>query len=66
MYGIFVIVDGGICFFGDICKVIVVGVFCVMVGLMFVGIEEVSGEVILYNGCLYKVYCGMGFFGVMF
>lgn len=40
--------DGGICFFGDIVKVIVVGVSCVMVGLMFVGIEEVLGEIEFY------------------
>lgn len=42
---ILVIVDGGICFLGDIVKVLVVGVSCVMVGSMLVGIEEVLGEV---------------------
>lgn len=61
----FVIVDGGIKFLGDFVKVIVVGVFCVMVGLMIVGMDEFSGEVIFYNGCLFKFYCGMGSFGVM-
>lgn len=39
------IVDGGICFFGDMVKVIGVGVSMIMVGLFFVGIEEVLGEV---------------------
>lgn len=42
---IFVIVDGGICFLGDIVKVFVVGVSCVMVGSMLVGMEELLGEV---------------------
>lgn len=42
------IVDGGICFFGDLVKVMVVGVYCVMMGLMFVGIEEVLGEIELF------------------
>lgn len=45
---VLVIVDGGICFFGDIVKVIVVGVYFIMVGGLLVGIEEVFGEVELY------------------
>lgn len=48
--GIFVVVDGGIKFFGDFVKVIVVGVFFVMVGLLLVGMEESLGEVYFYQG----------------
>ncbi|EVU12646.1 nitronate monooxygenase family protein, partial [Vibrio parahaemolyticus V-223/04] len=52
-YGIPVIADGGIRFSGDICKAIVAGASCVMVGSMFAGTEEAPGEVILYNGRSY-------------
>ncbi|UFN70154.1 IMP dehydrogenase [Vibrio alginolyticus] len=64
-YGIPVIADGGIRFSGDICKAIVAGASCVMVGSMFAGTEEAPGEVILYNGRSYKSYRGMGFLGAM-
>lgn len=64
-YGIPVIADGGIRFSGDICKAIVAGASCVMVGSMFAGTEEAPGEVILYNGRSYKSYRGMGSLGAM-
>ena len=64
-YGIPVIADGGIRFSGDICKAIVAGASCVMVGSMFAGTEESPGEVILYNGRSYKSYRGMGSLGAM-
>ena len=64
-YGIPVIADGGIRFSGDICKAIVAGASCVMVGSMFAGTEEAPGEVILYNGRSYKAYRGMGSLGAM-
>ncbi|PFG46237.1 inosine-5'-monophosphate dehydrogenase [Vibrio sp. ES.051] len=64
-YGIPVIADGGIRFSGDICKAIVAGASCVMVGSMFAGTEESPGEVILYNGRSYKAYRGMGSLGAM-
>ncbi len=62
-YGIPVIADGGIRFSGDICKAIVAGASCVMVGSMFAGTEEAPGEVILYQGRSYKSYRGMGSLG---
>ncbi|MCV6039387.1 IMP dehydrogenase, partial [Escherichia coli] len=52
-------------FSGDICKAIVAGASCVMVGSMFAGTEEAPGEVILYNGRSYKAYRGMGSLGAM-
>jgi IMP dehydrogenase len=64
-YGIPVIADGGIRFSGDICKAIVAGASCVMVGSMFAGTEEAPGEVILYQGRSYKSYRGMGSLGAM-
>ncbi|MFH4766570.1 IMP dehydrogenase [Vibrio alginolyticus] len=64
-YGIPVIADGGIRFSGDICKAIVAGASCVMVGSMFAGTEEAPGEVILYNGRSYKSYRCMGSLGAM-
>lgn len=63
--GVLVIVDGGLQYFGDIVKVLVVGVLMVMLGLLLVGIVEVFGELIFVNGKQYKSYCGMGLLGVM-
>ncbi len=64
-YDIPVIADGGIRFSGDICKAIVAGASCVMVGSMFAGTEEAPGEIILYQGRSYKSYRGMGSLGAM-
>lgn len=63
--GIFLIVDGGFCYLGDVVKVLVVGGYSVMIGLLVVGIEESLGEMIIFNGCKFKLYCGMGLFEVM-
>ncbi|MEZ8141633.1 IMP dehydrogenase [Enterovibrio norvegicus FF-33] len=64
-YGIPVVADGGIRFSGDMCKAIVAGASCVMVGSMLAGTEESPGEVELYQGRSYKSYRGMGSLGAM-
>ncbi|MBV7299082.1 IMP dehydrogenase [Enterovibrio paralichthyis] len=64
-YGIPCIADGGIRFSGDMCKAIVAGASCVMVGSMLAGTEESPGEVELYQGRAYKSYRGMGSLGAM-
>lgn len=47
-YGVIIIVDGGIKFFGDIMKVLVFGGYVVMFGSLFVGILESLGEIEIY------------------
>lgn len=47
-FDIFVIVDGGICYLGDVVKVLVLGVLSVMIGFLFVGIEEFFGDFMIY------------------
>lgn len=47
-FDIFVIVDGGICYLGDVVKVLVLGVLSVMIGFLFVGIEEFLGDFMIY------------------
>ena len=64
-YQIPVIADGGVRFSGDMCKAIVAGASCVMVGSMLAGTEESPGEVELYQGRSYKSYRGMGSLGAM-
>ena len=64
-HGIPVIADGGIRYSGDMCKAIVAGASCVMVGSMLAGTEESPGEVELYQGRAYKSYRGMGSLGAM-
>lgn len=64
-YDVPVIADGGIRYSGDMCKAIVAGASCVMVGSMLAGTEESPGEVELYQGRAYKSYRGMGSLGAM-
>ncbi|NGN99635.1 IMP dehydrogenase [Grimontia sp. S25] len=64
-YGVPCIADGGIRFSGDLCKALVAGASCVMVGSMLAGTEESPGEVELYQGRAYKSYRGMGSLGAM-
>ncbi len=59
-----VIADGGIKSPGDIAKAIALGADAVMLGRMLAGTKETPGEVIKYNGQLWKKYRGSASFGV--
>ena len=58
--GIPVIADGGLRYSGDCVKALAAGGDSVMIGSMFAGTEESSGETIIYNGRKFKTYRGMG------
>jgi IMP dehydrogenase len=59
-----VIADGGIKSAGDVAKAIALGADAVMLGRMLSGTRETPGEVIKYNGQLWKKYRGSASFGV--
>jgi IMP dehydrogenase len=59
-----VIADGGIKSSGDIIKAIALGADAVMLGRMLAGTKETPGEVIKYDGQLWKKYRGSASFGV--
>lgn len=59
-----IIADGGIKSPGDIAKAISLGADAVMLGRMLSGTRETPGEVIKYNGQLWKKYRGSASFGV--
>ncbi len=59
-----IIADGGIKNAGDIAKAICLGADAVMLGRMIAGTKETPGEVIKYNGQLWKKYRGSASFGV--
>ena len=59
-----IIADGGIKSSGDITKAIALGADVVMLGRMLSGTKETPGEVIKYNGQLWKKYRGSASFGV--
>ena len=60
-----IIADGGIRYSGDITKAIAAGAHSVMVGGLLAGLDESSGEMILYQGRSFKRYRGMGSLGAM-
>ena len=59
-YGIPVIADGGVKYSGDITKAIAAGADVVMIGSLFAGCDESTGESEIYQGRKFKVYRGMG------
>lgn len=59
-----IIADGGIKSAGDIAKAIALGADVVMLGRMLAGTRETPGEVIKYQGQLWKKYRGSASFGV--
>ncbi len=59
-----IIADGGIKSAGDAAKAIALGADAVMLGRMLSGTKETPGEIIKYNGQLWKKYRGSASFGV--
>lgn len=59
-----IIADGGVKSPGDVAKAISLGADVVMLGRMLSGTRETPGEVIKYNGQLWKKYRGSASFGV--
>jgi IMP dehydrogenase/GMP reductase len=59
-----IIADGGIKSSGDIAKALALGADAVMLGRMLSGTRETPGEVIKYDGQLWKKYRGSASFGV--
>ena len=59
-YDIPIIADGGIKFSGDIAKALAAGASVCMLGSLFAGTTEATGEDILFNGRKFKTYRGMG------
>lgn len=59
-----IIADGGVTSVGDISKAIGLGADLVMMGRMFAGTKESEGNILKYNGSLYKAYRGSASFAV--
>ena len=54
------IADGGIRYSGDIVKAFAGGANTVMLGSIIAGVEEATGETIIFEGRKFKTYRGMG------
>ena len=63
-YKSLIIADGGIVAVGDIALALGLGADLVMIGRMFAGTREAEGNILKYNGKLYKAYRGSASFGV--
>jgi len=59
-----IIADGGVTNVGDIAKALGLGADLVMMGRMFAGTKEAEGNVLKYDGTLYKAYRGSASFAV--
>lgn len=59
-----IIADGGVTNVGDVAKALGLGADLVMMGRMFAGTKEAEGNVLKYNGTLYKAYRGSASFAV--
>ncbi|MBC8214264.1 MAG: guanosine monophosphate reductase [Candidatus Marinimicrobia bacterium] len=59
-----IIADGGVASVGDISKALGLGADLVMMGRMFAGTKESEGNILKYNGNLYKAYRGSASFAV--
>ncbi len=59
-HGVPIIADGGIRFSGDAVKALAGGAAAIMLGNLLAGTEEAPGDVVLYQGRVYKEYRGMG------
>jgi len=59
-----IIADGGVTNVGDVAKALGLGADLVMMGRLFAGTKEAEGNVLKYNGTLYKAYRGSASFAV--
>jgi len=59
-----IIADGGIKSAGDVAKALALGSDAVMLGRMLAGTKETPGEIIKYNGQLWKKYRGSASYAV--
>ncbi len=64
-YNIPLISDGGMRYSGDVAKSIAAGSDSVMLGSLFAGSDESPGEIVLWEGRMFKKYRGMGSLGAM-
>ncbi len=64
-YGKPIISDGGVKYSGDLVKAIAAGADVVMLGSLFAGCAESTGESEIYQGRQFKVYRGMGSIAAM-